>query len=354
MSLPVPVCVIMAGGAGTRFWPLSSDAKPKQFLNLIGNQTFLQQSYERARTLCPASHVLVFTHADYRSLVEEQLPELDSSNIYCEPQRRDTAAAIAWSSLVCQKRFGSCVVMTLTSDHWIQPLQDFAHALKEFHAGAANSDSLYTMGILPTWPSTGYGYLELGQQVQVPECSLAHFELRRFREKPNRETAEEFIESGRFLWNSGMFAWRIEVILEMFRLHLPHHLEVLEPVCLGEAEEIAKAFPKLQKISIDYAILEKAPSVRCLQPKFQWSDLGGWASLTEFLETTEGNHRRGQIFPLDSRDNLVYCDDQSEEVALVGVQGLTVVRMGKKTLVLPTQRGEEIKQLLQKFPQLNQ
>lgn len=342
----------MAGGAGTRFWPLSTDSKPKQFLNLVGERTFLQYSFERARTLCSAEQILVFTHADYRSYVVEQLPEIPLTNIFCEPERRDTAAAIAWSSLVCHQRFGPCVVVTLTSDHWIEPLSEFALALREFYQGASCCDGLYTMGISPSWPSTGYGYLELGQQFDK-FGELDHFQLLRFREKPNRETAEEFIESGRFLWNSGMFAWKSSVILEQFEQHLPRHLDILRPVCDSSGNELVEAFSQLQKISIDFAILEKAPDVRTLRPRFQWSDLGGWQALTDFLAEQEGNRHRGNLFSFDSRENLVFCDDPNDQVALIGVSGLTVVRMGRKTLVVPSARAEDIKAFLQRFPELN-
>ena len=347
------VCVIMAGGAGTRFWPLSNEKRPKQFLKLVADTSLLQESYKRARTLCPAERILVFTAVDYLPLVEEQLPELPPANIFGEPCRRDTAAAVAWASLVCQKRFGDSVIVTLTADHWIQPLEAFQEALGEFVWGAARSQGIYTMGITPTWPATGYGYLELGPTVHE-ERHVPHYQVRRFKEKPDLATAQKYMKSGSFLWNSGMFAWKSQTILSQLNSNLPRHLEILDPVCEMKGAEFERAFESLQRISIDFAVLEKAPEVLCVRPRFQWSDLGGWLALEPFLEASEDdNVARGRLNVLESQGNLVFCADEEEQVALIGVSDLVVVRVEGKTLIFPRSRGEDIKKLLDRHPELN-
>lgn len=347
------VIVIMAGGAGTRFWPLSNEKLPKQFLTLVGDSSLLQESYRRARALVPAERILIFTNQDYVGLVAEQIPELPAPNIFGEPMRRDTAAAVAWASLVCHQRFGNCVIATLTADHLIGPTEAFVEAVEEFAWGAEHSQGLYTMGIVPTWPATGYGYLELGPDLHEGR-RLHHYQVQRFKEKPDEETAKSYLLSGNYLWNSGMFAWRSDVILSQFQTNLPHHLEALGPVAESRGEPLKEAFESLTKISVDFAILEKAPAVYCVKPRFDWTDLGGWLALEPYLDShSDGNCSRGQLHAHEAAGNLVFCEDLEEQVALIGVTDLVVVRVPGKTLILPRNRAEDIKALLGKFPDLN-
>lgn len=344
------VFLIMAGGAGTRFWPWSTDELPKQFLQFLGDRSLLQESYRRARDLTDPSKILVLTHQNYRELVAEQLPELAADQILCEPCRRDTAAAVAYGALEVERKFGNPVTVLLTADHWIQPLEQFHLAIREVVWGAGHSPVLYTLGIRPSYPATGYGYLQLGERL-ASERPLPHHRLVQFREKPAREVAESYVASGQYLWNSGMFAWQNQVILEQFERHLNSHLTTLRPAVHGQ-RSLAEAFSELHKISIDFAILEKAPEVRCVVPEFEWSDLGGWLALQPFLQQDDGgNATRGRLFCHESQRNIVVCEDPSEVVALLGVSDLVVVRVGKKTLILPKSRNEEIKQLLTRVPE---
>ena len=344
------VFLIMAGGAGTRFWPWSTDRLPKQFLQFLGDRSLLQESFLRARDLTRPSHVLVLTHENYRDLVAEQLPELKPDQILCEPCRRDTAAAVAYGALEVERKFGNPVTVLLTADHWIQPVDQFHLAIREVAWGARQSSVLYTLGIRPTYPATGYGYLQLGERLS-PERALAHHRLVQFREKPAREVAERYVASGQYLWNSGMFGWQNQVILDQFERHLPAHLSTLRPAVAGQ-RSLAEAFSELQKISIDFAILEKAPEVRCVVPEFEWSDLGGWLALQPFLDQDQdANTHRARLFSHEAQRNIVVCEDASEVVALLGVSDLVVVRVGKKTLILPKSRNEEIKQLLTRVPE---
>lgn len=339
----------MAGGAGTRFWPISTEEFPKQFQTLVGNRSLLQESFHRIRDLCPAEQVLVLTHEKYVGVVQKQLPEIPKENIIGEPERRDTAAAVALAALLGQHRFGDAVMLMLTSDHWIHPLDEFHIAIREMVAGSTEQGVIYTMGIRPQYPATAYGYLHLGER--IPGAVLPHYRLKEFKEKPRIELAAEYVRDGGYLWNSGMFGWTFDTIIGQFEKHLPHHLEVLRPAVLGK-KTFAEVFPQLERISVDFAILEKADDVRCLEPRFAWSDLGGWLALEPFLSMDElGNLSRGRVDSFESRDNLVFCENPDERVALLGVEGLIVVRAGATTLVLPKSRTEEVKKLLEKYPQ---
>jgi len=349
MSEFIPI--IMAGGAGTRFWPVSTEERPKQFQTLVGGRSLIQESFERLRAICPSERIMVLTHQKYVAEVARQLPEIPAANIVGEPERRDTAAAVALAALLGQHRFGDAVMLMLTADHWIQPLENFHQAVREMVAGAAHPGTIYTMGITPSYPATGYGYLKLGARIEDPAFALNHYHLDTFREKPDLATASAYLKDGGYLWNSGMFAWTFQTILDAFQQHLPGHLETLRPTLDGQVS-LAEAFPRLQKISVDFAILEKAADIRCVQPQFEWSDLGGWLALEPFLDShPDKNLSRGQLNLLDSHNNLVFCEDDQERVALIGVDDLIVVRAGKTTLVLPRERSEDVKKLLERYPQ---
>ena len=346
------VAVIMAGGAGTRFWPLSTEKRPKQFLSLFGDKSLLRMSYERVSGLAPPERVLVLTNRNFLPLVMEQLPEVPPINVVGEPLRRDTAAAITLASLICRERFGDPLMLVLTADHLIEPLELFHKTALSALKAAKDDEVLYTFGIKPTYAATGYGYLELGKMV-LEDDGIEHYEVMTFKEKPDRETAEEYLRSGRFLWNSGMFAWRTTVILEEIERCLPGHLQALEQTMRyygrkGWEGRLEEAFSSIDPISIDYGVMERAERVRCVAASFRWSDVGGWLALKEYLEEDgEGNLYRGKLLTLDASGNLVFCEDEEEQVALIGVKGLVVVRAGGRTLIVPQERTEEVKRLLE-------
>ena len=222
------VVVIMAGGAGTRFWPVSTKTRPKQFLRLFGDRTLLQLSYDRLSGVVGPERVLVLTNEDFVPLVREQLPELPPENVLGEPYRRDTGAAVCLAALLARKRFGNPVIATLTADHLIGPVDLFQRTLRSAVSVAATDAVLYTFGVRPDFPSTAYGYLEIGEKIPTPG-DIEHFRLKSFKEKPDRETAEEYVSSGRFLWNSGMFVWQADAILAELEHHLPDHLSAIAP-----------------------------------------------------------------------------------------------------------------------------
>lgn len=332
------VAVIMAGGAGTRFWPLSTQDKPKQFLSLIGGRSLLQHSYDRVKGLISPDKILVLTNDSYRGLVANQLPELPNANIIGEPIRKDTAAAVALAALLCRHRFGNATMITLTADHLIEPVDRFIRVLSEA-ADACQDGLLYTIGIAPTYPATQFGYLYAKRLVKRGE--FLHFEVAQFKEKPDRDTARKFIDSGMYYWNSGMFVWGVETILAEFQRRLPRHLEILEPV-VGALEEdgslnkssLLYAFQKLERISIDYAILEKSRSVRTIVADIIWDDLGGWRAVAQYLSLdNSGNRLHGSVWSEEANDNVVFSEDPGEEILLLGVEDLVVVRAGQRTLV---------------------
>lgn len=350
--LPDLVVVIMAGGAGTRFWPVSTEARPKQFLKLIGSRTLLQQSYDRVSALVPPERVLVLTGKHFIGLVREQLPQIPAENVIGEPARRDTAAAVALAALICQQRFDSPVMAVLTADHWISPVAQFQHTLQSaMHAAMANRHVLYTFAIRPTYPAEGYGYLHLGEQLDVPG-DIPHYHLKQFREKPNRETAQQYVESGAYCWNSGMFVWRTEAIMEELALQLPEHIEMLEPAVAAIGTPrfeplLAGAFEALPSISIDFGVMERARDVHCVECSFKWSDVGGWLALSDFLDhDAVGNAWRGRMHVHDAQNNIVFSETGEEVVALLGVRDLIVVRGEGRTLITTRDHVEDIKQLV--------
>jgi mannose-1-phosphate guanylyltransferase len=221
--------------------------------------------------------------------------------------------------------------------------------------GASSGDALYTFGIAPTHPATGYGYLEVGA-TQGSADDVEHFALQRFVEKPDATRAASYVESGRFLWNSGMFVWRTSAILRELARNLPAHLDALAGAVAadrtpGFGDALATSFQALARVSIDVAVMEKAQTIRCVRAQFDWSDVGGFPALLDHLpKDAAGNAHRGQVVAHDSRDNLVFADDDTELIALIGVENLIVVRAGKRTLVVPRSRAEEIKALVAKLP----
>ena len=346
------LAIIMAGGSGTRFWPLSTDSRPKQFLKLFGDRSLLQKSFDRLSGLLPSQRILVLTNQSFVEMVREQLPELPSENVIGEPMRRDTAAAICLGALLARKRFGNPVIATLTADHLIEPVDVFQQTLVSAAAAAREAACLYTFGIRPSYPATGYGYLEMEKRLDASE-QIEHYQLASFREKPDLETARQYSGSGKHYWNSGMFVWTAEAILKEFDAHLPAHLESISAAVdldgeSGWLDALTKSFKPLDPISIDYGVMEKARDVRSVVSPFSWADVGGWMALKEFLPSDDfGNSYRGRLQTLDATGNLVYCEDPNEMVVLVGVEGLVAVRAGNRTLIVREDRLEEIKSIVQ-------
>ncbi len=346
------VAVIIAGGVGTRFWPLSTANRPKQFVRLFGERSLLQGTYDRVASLVPPERILVLTNEGFVGLVREQLPDIPAENIIGEPVRRDTAAAVALAALLCRKRFGNPTMVVLPADHRIDGSEQFVRALLSAARYAARDGALYTFGIKPAYPATGYGYLELGDQV-AEDAGISHFLLKSFKEKPDAATAERYIRSGRYLWNSGMFVWTAETFIAALEQHLPEHLQYLKPIVAGDRSPewraaLRRVFTELPAISVDYGIMERAANVRTVIAPFSWSDIGGWTALESLLGKDDWNNAvRGRVRTLNARNNIVFSEDREETVALVGVTETVVVRSGDKTLVMNKAHAEELKKLVE-------
>jgi mannose-1-phosphate guanylyltransferase len=347
--------LVMAGGAGTRFWPVSTAKRPKQFLSLLSERTLLQASVDRVLGMVPPERILVLTNADFVPLVSEQLPDIPPQNIIGEPMRRDTAAAVALGALLLERTNPDGIMAVLTADHRIEPVADFQAVLSSAAAGAReNKSALYTFGVVPTFPSTAYGYLHRAEELQ--STRPRHYRLADFKEKPPAEVASEYLASGQYYWNSGMFVWSYAAIVQELTRQLPEHVSALAPAVAAHGgarfgAALGSAFAALESVSIDFGVMEGATDVRCVEATFEWNDVGGWLALEEFLERTdEGNAVKGRLHVRDAVDNIVFNEDDDEDIALIGVSDLIVVRAGKRTLVCRRDDAEAIKQLVGDLP----
>lgn len=344
-------CVIMAGGAGTRFWPASTEAKPKQLLTLVGDRSLLQMAVDRAAAVVPHARIVVVTGESLVDAVAAQLPELPAENVVGEPSRRDTAAAVALATLLVEQRGGTHVAI-LTADHLIEPVALFRDAVRTAVAAAHEQPrAVVTFGIVPTRPATGFGYVEVASTTAAQPLPAL-----RFVEKPDAATAASYVASGRYLWNSGIFVFAVAAMKDAIGQHLPQHLAALQPVFAAGAAfvdgkagaALAAAFAGLPRVSIDKGVMEKHDTVLCLPVRFAWSDVGSFPALAEHLpKDAAGNATRGVVYAEDARNNVVWCEDENEEVAIVGVEGVVVVRAGNRTLVVPAARAEEVKKLVE-------
>ena len=336
--------IILAGGKGERFWPLSRIQRPKQFLSLDGSgRSLLQATADRLLPLADGwDQLWVVTASHLADGVREQLPELPESNLLVEVEGRDTAPAVAWATLEAAKRHGEdAVVSFFPADHWIGDLDLFHKTLRAAEALAKGEQAIATLGIKPTFPSTGYGYIEQGESLGS-YFDIPGYRVQRFTEKPELNTAKEFIESGRFSWNSGMFIFQAGTALAEMKIHAPY---VLEPL---QAEGPA-VYPKLPKQSIDYALMEKTQRACVLPATFPWDDLGDWNAIERLLKGDQPNVELAQHICIDSKGSLFYTTDKDELIATIGLDDIVVVRDQSVTLVVRKDRTQEIKALLKQI-----
>lgn len=342
--------VIMAGGSGTRLWPLSRQGMPKQLLPLVGGKSLLRLAFERSLASVPAERVLVVTGAAYADVVAAELPELGAEQILGEPIGRDSLNAVAWPAAVLHAQDPDAVIAQVTADQVIEPMERFAATLEtSFALAESDPDVLVTLGVVPTSPHTGYGYLHRG--ASISGFAGAH-EVLRFAEKPPRELAEEYVASGEYWWNAGMFVWRASTLLDQVRVLLPATYDAVVELA-AHPERLPAIFPTLFKTSIDYAVMEPvslgraSAHVAVVAMPVSWHDVGGFASLAEVLGVDEdGNTMSGACVGLSSSGNVVFNADDGTVVALLGVSELVVVRTPKATLVARLDEAERIKELV--------
>lgn len=336
--------IILAGGNGERFWPLSTPERPKQFLTLFGGKALIRHAVDRLEGLIPPERIFVITGQQFALQTRKALPTISSTHIISEPFRRDTAAATAVACGLV-KRFGGpdAVGCILTADQLMSPVTKFRTTLKTAIAAAEANEAIVTLGIVPKNPATGFGYIECGESLSKDVAKVT-----RFVEKPDHKTAEKYLKSGKFLWNAGMFIWRQSVMEAAFAKAAPDIGRAIG--IIAEAKEIGKTlrklYAKIRATSVDYAVMEKTKNILVTRCAFAWNDVGSWSALKdEFKSDRDGNIRLGATAVLDVKDTTIVAED-SHIVAALGVSDLVIVHTPRATLVCAKDRVQDIKKLL--------
>lgn len=345
--------IIMAGGIGSRFWPLSNKERPKQFLDILGTgKTLIQQTYDRFIKICPSKNIYVVTGKDYFDIVHEQLTELNTDNILCEPYRRNTAPCIAYATYKIFLKSKNANIIVAPSDHVILDGEKFSKCIKEGLDFVNNNKSLLTLGVIPNRPETGYGYIQRnGKKEGFPNIQ----DVKSFTEKPNLELAKIFIQSGDFIWNSGIFLWNVNTIIEAYKKHLRNLIGLFEDG-LGyintnkESEFISNIYAETHAISIDYGILEKADNVCVLCADFGWSDLGTWKSYHELSDKDNNNNViKNTNHELVNTKNCIINISNDKTVIIQGLDNYIITEHNNTLLICSRDYEENIKQLSEKI-----
>jgi mannose-1-phosphate guanylyltransferase len=355
---PKNYALIMAGGSGTRLWPLSRSHRPKQALKLVGERTMIQQAVDRIMPLIPAGNIFVVTRAEHAAILSEQVPELPKQNFIVEPEGRGTAPAIGLGAIHFRRLDPGATMMVLTADHVITGVPQFQRVLSAA-SQAAGQGYLVTLGIQPSSPFTGYGYIHRGDSLgEIGGFPL--FRLERFTEKPDRETARQMLASGEYSWNSGMFVWRVDLILDEFRRQMPEFYTQLAEVeaALGKPEYIAvlgRIWPQVTKQSIDYGVMEGAHGAAVFPVDIGWYDIGSWTSLLDLLPAdADGNTIIGSTLGIDTHNTLIYCGGSSGRlIATIGVEDLVIVDTEDALLICPKAREQEVKEVVNRLEKEN-
>lgn len=321
---------ILSGGSGERFWPLSTSERPKQFLSVFGGKSLLRQSVDRLRGLVPPERILIVTAKSLAKATYRELPEIPRKNILLEPCRRDTAAAVATACTAVEKLGGeSAVAAILTADHLMEDVAAFRRILLTAADAAERSADIVTMGVKPTYPATGFGYIKVGSP-----CGDGVSRAERFVEKPNLATARRYLRSGKYVWNAGMFVWKVSTLKSALAEHAPQLVGITP-----------KDYERLPKISFDYAVMEKSKNVLVTSGDFGWDDVGTWTSAGRHLEQTEsGNAVRGDVTFLDCEGTVAVAE--GARIAALGVKDLVIVTTKDAVLVAAKDRVQDLKKLL--------
>src|SRR6266478_708438 len=352
MSNPI-YALILAGGSGERFWPLSRRNRPKQLLRLVSERTLLEETVARLEGFVPTEHILILTNIEQEKGVRDLLEGFPKQNIIAEPAKRDTAAAVALGAGWVAGRDHSATMLALPADHVIADRAAFQETMKTAAAAAEETGALITIGIKPTWACPGFGYIEQGEPVRLrSDGKIAVHRVVRFREKPNIDLAESFLRKGNFRWNAGMFVWSVPTVLSEFNGHTPELAHFISQV--RSARDLDKIlherFAKLPRISFDYAIMEKTEHVLVVEASFDWDDVGSWQAVAHYFKKDEhGNAANGALTALDSSDNIIFNDGETT-IALLGVHNLIVVRTGDAILICHRHQAEKIKNLVGTLP----
>jgi mannose-1-phosphate guanylyltransferase len=351
--------IIMAGGVGSRFWPLSRREKPKQFLDILGNgETLIQQTFRRFKAVCPEKNIFVVTNSEHVDLVIEQLG-IDPSRVLGEPFRRNTAPCLAYGTFRILQENPDAVIAVTPSDHLINKEEKFCEVIRSCFSFAAENDALITIGIKPDRPETGYGYIQADQKKPVAGFDNL-LKVKTFTEKPDIDLAKVFLESGDFFWNSGIFIWNIKSILAAFEKHIPDTYTIFDEGrdlfgTIKEKSFIGKTYTECRSISIDYGIMEKAENVYVMCTDIGWSDLGTWSSLYEHSELDKKGNAivRGEVFTYDCKSNILNISPGKVAV-LQGLKGYIVVDSDDVLLVVRQEEEQNIKNYLEEIKKATQ
>jgi mannose-1-phosphate guanylyltransferase len=338
--------VIMAGGIGSRFWPRSREKTPKQLLQIIGENTMIQDTVSRLKGMVEDSDIYVITNKVQRKEIIKQLPQIPAENIIEEPFGKNTAACIGYASIMIEQKEKDGITLVLPADHIIKDVDQFHETIKRAANFAYESKGLVTIGIRPSRPETGYGYIQIDENVNTDDI----FKVLSFAEKPNYATAVRFLESGDFFWNSGMFIWRVDAILEEIKLFMPDLYEGLEKIkqeinTKNFNSTLTTVYGLLRNISIDYGIMEKSQKVHLVKGEFSWSDVGSWEEVYQLTpKNDDGNAFVGNVFAQMTADTYVYSPDKF--AAVIGVENLIVINTKDALLVCRRDQAQEVKKIV--------
>ncbi len=348
-------CIIMAGGIGSRFWPLSKDNYPKQFLDVLGTgKSFIRSTYERFSPVVPDGNFLVVTNAAYKELVLQHLPELNPDQVLCEPARRNTAPCIAYATWRIKAKHSNANIVITPADHLVTNEREFQRIVTQgLDFLVTNRKALLTIGIKPTRPETGYGYIEVAKQNPLPNVA----KVTMFKEKPDHDTAKHFVSEGNYLWNSGIFIWTLEGIMNAFRSFLPDMAKLFDEgddvfATEKEQEFINRRFLDCQNISIDYGVMEKSADAYTMPADFGWSDIGTWGSLfTHATKDANNNALRGKLVSVDNHNSVINIEEGVEAV-VQGLDNCLVAYRNNSLLVCRLNDEQQIKVWVENLKQL--
>jgi len=344
------IIVIMAGGIGTRFWPLSTKETPKQFLYILGKRSMIQQTVDRVLQLAEYRDIYIVTNESQIGLVKQHLPELPEENIIAEPMGRNTAACIGLSAVLLQDKYEKDETMlVLPADHYIGKPERFRETIAQADAFVIEHKKLLTFGIQPTYPATGYGYIEFGREIQKDPLPI--FSVKQFKEKPDADTAEQFVQSGTFAWNSGMFLWRIDSIIDATKAYMPSLFSSLNEIknsWNSDMERVSKIYSELKSVPVDIGIMEKADNAVVVPVNINWNDIGSWEALDEMKEKDkDGNCFEVPVMNVESHNSYVYSDNPQKRIALIDVDDVIVVETKDALLVCRKEKSQDVKKIVE-------
>lgn len=352
--------VILAGGGGTRLWPKSVKGNPKQFLKLVSDKTMMQLAANRMNKFVDWDHFIVVTNEMYIDEVKKQLPEVPADQIIAEPERRETALAMLTGALYAKMLDPEAVVINIASDHVVVDNQEFQRVMEAAATVAAKKENLISIGITPTFPTSAFGYVKIGAQLDDLGERLPLYKVDSFTEKPNKETAQEYIDTGKYFWNANMYVWSADAIDNAFAKYMPEMHQLTRKFVGIDNKTFHQVLPDIyhqaESISIDYAISEKTDNLVLIPGDFGWDDVGDWRVVYQLSQKNEDENviikdNGGEVITIDSKQNLVYPDKKM--IAMVGVDDLIVVDTPNALLILPKERSQEVKKIVEKLKEDN-